>query len=347
MNNQKLVPLKRGAILLAVVLGLVFSYTVSADRMGMGGHYGPGMMHGPFDELNLSDTQRQKIYDIQRQARKQQWDIMDKMRDEHLKIEKLMNAEKRNTRAIVAAYAPIYKLHEQMIRNGVATANSIDAVLTADQRKELREWRDEMHERNHGDDDDRHHRGMMGNYGHMGGRGMMDDDYGCAGYGGYGMMGGYGGMGMMGGYGGYGMMGGYGGMGMMGGYGGYGMMGGYGGMGMMGGHLGMLDLTEAQRDKIYDIQKETRKQQWEIREEMQEAMEKVSKLMHADKRDANAIVAAHKPLYKLNDKMVENRVNAANKIDAVLTKEQRQELREWQQRGRRHGGIGMGGMMMW
>ena len=129
-----------------------------------------------------------------------------------------------------------------------------------------------------------------------------------------GMMGGYGtgpgmtGPGMMGGYGpgGYGP-GGYGmGPGMMGGYGpgGYGP-GGYGmGPGMMGGYggYGGLNLTDEQRAKIDAIQQEASRKQWDL---MGKTHEQMSALM----------------------------LDARKRVDAVLTKEQREQLsRGW--RGR-------------
>ena len=146
--------------------------------------------------------------------------------------------------------------------------------------------------------------GMMGGPGYGRGYGPgYGRGYG-PGYGpGYGM--GYGmGPGMMGGYGpGYGM-----GPGMMGGYGmGPWMMGGYGrgyGMGpwMMGGYgygYNALDLSDAQRQKIEKIQEEAWKSQWEVMNKMHEAISQTW-------------------------------VDAQKKIDAVLTKKQREQLqRGW------------------
>lgn len=127
------------------------------------------------------------------------------------------------------------------------------------------------------------------------------------------MMGGYGpgygmGPGMMGGYGygpGYGM-----GPGMMRGYGpgygmGPGMMRGYGmgygmGPGMTGGCGGYgynaLNLTDAQREKIQKIQQEAAQAQWEIMSKMHEAVS-------------------------------QGWQDAQKKIDTVLTKEQREQLK--------------------
>ena len=133
---------------------------------------------------------------------------------------------------------------------------------------------------------------MMGGYGpgYGAGPGMMGGPGYGRGYGpGYGM-----GPGMMGGYGpGYGM-----GPGMMGGYGpGYGM-----GPGMMWGNGGCggygynaLKLSDAQRTKIQKIQEDAARSQWEIMNKMHEAIS-------------------------------QGWQDAQKKIDAVLTKEQREQL---------------------
>ena len=142
---------------------------------------------------------------------------------------------------------------------------------------------------------------MMRGYGpgYGAGPGMMGGPGYGRGYGpGYGM-----GPGMMGGYGpGYGM-----GPGMMGGYGpgyGYGM-----GPGMMWGNGGCggygysaLNLSDAQRTKIEKIQEDAARSQWEVMNKMHEAIS-------------------------------QSWQDAQKKIDAVLTKEQRERLqRGW--RGR-------------
>lgn len=169
--------------------------------------------------------------------------------------------------------------------------------------------------------------GMMGGYG--GGYGM-----------GPGMMGGYGGgygmgPGMMGGYGGgYGMMGGYGG-----GYGmGPGMMGGFGGgwgiHGMMGAYLGSdLNLTDAQQVKIGKIMDETRKQHWALMGAMMDQQVRLRDLSAASKPDDAAIGAAYRSLSQMQQQMFETMVAAQKRMDAVLTKEQREQLRNYWRRG--------------
>lgn len=167
--------------------------------------------------------------------------------------------------------------------------------------------------------------GGYGGWGYGMGPGMMGS-YG-GGYGGYGM-----GPGMMGGYG-YGM-----GPGMMGGYGmGPGMMGGYGygmGPGMMGGYWGSgIDLTEEQQAKINKIQDETRKTHWALMSAMMDQQAKLRDLYAAPKRDQAAIDQAYKAFGNLQQQMYNTSVDAQKRIEAVLTPEQQEKLRDYWRRG--------------
>jgi Spy/CpxP family protein refolding chaperone len=142
-----------------------------------------------------------------------------------------------------------------------------------------------------------------------------------------GMMGGYGpgygmGPGMGYGYGpGYGM-----GPGMMGGYGpGYGM-----GHGMMGwGNFRGLGLSDEQRTKIMKIRQEMRTRQWAVMGQMMDAQDKLQELYDADKEDAAAINKQYKVIDDLRSQMVDNSVDAHNRINDILTKEQREKIRGW------------------
>jgi Spy/CpxP family protein refolding chaperone len=150
------------------------------------------------------------------------------------------------------------------------------------------------------------------------------------------MMGGYGpgygmGPGMMGGGYGYGMGpgmgmmgGGYGGMGMMGM--GPGMMGGYGGMGMM-------DLSDEQRTKMNKIMDDERKQHWAIMGKMMEGQNKLRDLYAADKPDPKKVGAVYGEIAKLQQQMIETHVQATNQMQDVLTKEQREQFRQWHRGG--------------
>lgn len=140
------------------------------------------------------------------------------------------------------------------------------------------------------------------------------------------------GPGMMGGYGpGYGM-----GQGMMGGYGpGYGM-----GPGMMmgWGNFRELNLSKDQEAKITQIRHEMRTKQLAVMGEMMDAQDKLQALYDADTQDAAAINKQYKVVEDLRLRMLDNAVEAHNRINSTLTKEQREKTQNW-------GGRGYGPMM--
>ena len=166
------------------------------------------------------------------------------------------------------------------------------------------------------------------------------------GYMGPGMMGPYMGPGTMGPYMGPGMMGPYTGRGMgpgmMGpGYGnmGPGMMGpGYGNMGPGYGYMGPgmspednygLNLSEDQRDKIAAIQKQARKEQWDLMTQMREEQYKMQELYYAQRPDPSAINAQAAKIEQLQRKMVQANINAQKQVESVLTPEQREQMQRW------------------
>jgi Spy/CpxP family protein refolding chaperone len=167
------------------------------------------------------------------------------------------------------------------------------------------------------------------------GPGMMGDGYG-PGYGpGPGMMGG--------GYGpGYGM-----GPGMMGDGYGYGAPeGGYGrgysaGPGAMGDGMGplyMLNLSDSQRDRVEKIGDAERKQHWDLTGKILEEQNKLRDLYQSDEPDPKKVGAVYGDIAKLQQQMLEIHVQANNEIQHVLTKEQREQLKQWQR-----GAWGQGG----
>jgi len=163
---------------------------------------------------------------------------------------------------------------------------------------------------------------------------------------------------MMGGHGsGYGMGpdmmgGGHGHMGMMGG--GYGMGSGMGmmdmGSGMMGGGaLGTLDLSDEQRTKIEKIHDEERKQHLAVMGKMLDVQSKMRELYAADEPDPKKVGAVYAEMAKLQQQMVETHVQSSNQMKALLTKEQREQLKQqrrggWGPRGEGRGMPGPGNM---
>jgi Spy/CpxP family protein refolding chaperone len=130
------------------------------------------------------------------------------------------------------------------------------------------------------------------------------------------------GPGMMGGGG----MGGGMGPGMMGGGG---MAGGGMGMGGMGA-LARLDLNDSQRSQVFKIQDELRHKNWELLGQSQDEQAKLRDAYFVSgKRDRAAIVAAYKRIGELRVQRIENSLDAAEKIEAVLTPQQRESLRRF------------------
>lgn len=120
---------------------------------------------------------------------------------------------------------------------------------------------------------------------------------------------------------GYGMMGGYGGM-MGPGAGGPGF--GWGG-GMMGGGWGGLpaDLTADQLAQVTAIQREVRAKQWPLMQQMHELMWAGGERSFdepAERRDYDRLSALHKQMF-------DNMLEARKRIEAVLTPQQREQLR--------------------
>jgi Spy/CpxP family protein refolding chaperone len=181
--------------------------------------------------------------------------------------------------------------------------------------------------------------GMMQGQGWGGGMmgpGMMQGQDWGGGMMGPGMMQGQGwGGGMMG----PGMMYGWGqGRGMMG----PGMMYGWGqgqGMGPGGMHGygpgGMLDLDESQQKKMAQIQQELSKKHWELMRKMDEENAKLRDLYSKDKRDPQAIGKQLQRFYDLRRQMTVSSLEAQNRMEAILTPEQKKRLRRFYWPGRR------------
>lgn len=131
------------------------------------------------------------------------------------------------------------------------------------------------------------------------------------------------------------MTGGYGmGPGMMGGYGmGPGMMGGGGGMGRQ----GLPGLSAEQQATIAGIQGETRKKHWELMGQMLAEQARLRGLVEVPAPDAAAISSARTKIGELQRQMYESFVDTRKRMEAVLTKEQLEQLRSHWHRGWQRG----------
>ena len=93
--------------------------------------------------------------------------------------------------------------------------------------------------------------------------------------------------------------------------------------------LAALDLADTQRKQIASIRDEVRKKNWTAMGTMQDEMVKVRDAFWAgEKRDRAAILAGHKRMFELRQQMLENSLDAADRIEQVLTPQQRAQLRK-------------------
>ncbi len=117
-------------------------------------------------------------------------------------------------------------------------------------------------------------------------------------------------------------------------------------MGMMGRHRGMmggygpgaaLNLSDQQQKKVMQIQGEVRKKHWELMGKMNDEYAKLRQLYYSGQRDAAAIGKQQQRIFDLRRQMMESSIDVQNRMEAVLTPEQREKRR----------GYGWGGMMGW
>lgn len=117
-------------------------YGMGPGAMGGWGYgMGPGMMygygygprHGAAAALNLTDEQRTKIDKIQQDLRSKQWDLRGKIQSEYA-----ARANAADDAAAAKADDQITALQQQMLSNAASARKQTDAVLTPEQRQQLR-----------------------------------------------------------------------------------------------------------------------------------------------------------------------------------------------------------------
>lgn len=107
--------------------------------MDMGGH-GTGMM-GPMHMAGLSDDQRGKINAIADEHRKKMWTLMGQRMDEQAKLRDLYAADTLDASKILAVYDRMHRLKREMVAAHVKAHNAMLAVLTPEQRAQLKNQR--------------------------------------------------------------------------------------------------------------------------------------------------------------------------------------------------------------
>ena len=107
---------------------------------GYGMRYGPGMMGGyGLASLNLSDDQQAKVFAIQEENRKKNFDSMSKMRSETFQLRRMYAAENADSKAIVEQQKKVDELRRGMLASRLEMRKQVEGVLTPEQRKQLRQ----------------------------------------------------------------------------------------------------------------------------------------------------------------------------------------------------------------
>ena len=125
--------------------GMGCGYGMGGYGMGMGGYGMGGMMGGytgglmgNFYGLNLTKDQRKKMRDLRQKMLQTNFPLMTQLMDESDKLDDLFSQATPNPKDVGKVYESIFSIRRKMIENHVQTRNSIYALLTDEQKKELK-----------------------------------------------------------------------------------------------------------------------------------------------------------------------------------------------------------------
>lgn len=121
--------------------GMMGPGTMGPGMMGPG-MMGPGMMagYGSYSGINLSDDQRAKIAEIQQETSRKQWELMGKMHEQRNQLFEPEDQGKSDV-ATRKAYQVMSDAHKAMFESSLDARKRIDAVLTKEQREQMRSGR--------------------------------------------------------------------------------------------------------------------------------------------------------------------------------------------------------------
>ncbi|MDZ7663242.1 Spy/CpxP family protein refolding chaperone [Thiohalophilus sp.] len=110
---------------------------------GMGMMNGHGMMGGmgPMMQLDLDDSQRDTIRQMQRDMQKQNWERMGEMMELRHQLQDVMQTENPDPAAAGKIYDKMAKLRKQMFMDRLEARNKMMGKLTDEQREQLRQYR--------------------------------------------------------------------------------------------------------------------------------------------------------------------------------------------------------------
>jgi len=107
----------------------------------MGGRgMGPGLMYGYAAHApGLTADQHDKLARIWNDSMKKAWPVMGSLREQNFQLSRLLDAETPDRAAVNKVYGRITALRKQLLDLRLQARQDMMGVLTADQRKELRE----------------------------------------------------------------------------------------------------------------------------------------------------------------------------------------------------------------
>ena len=138
---------------LGAALALTTSLALAQGMMGPGmmgeGHgmmmnpdmmTGSGMMGGPMmASLRLTDEQEDKLFALHEQMRTKNFGTMGKLHSEMFKLRRLMKADNVDAKAVVEQQKKVDEVKREMLASHLEMRKQVEAVLTPEQRKQLRQ----------------------------------------------------------------------------------------------------------------------------------------------------------------------------------------------------------------
>jgi Spy/CpxP family protein refolding chaperone len=106
---------------------------------GMGPMHGQGGPMGALAQLNLTDQQKQDIHKLMADAQPQMQADMQEMQKLHQQLKNEVFGANGPTGNENATAQQVSALQAKMIQNHIALADKLSGILTADQRKQMRE----------------------------------------------------------------------------------------------------------------------------------------------------------------------------------------------------------------
>lgn len=116
------------------------SYDDAGQMQGMNSMMGLG----PVWMLDLSDEQRREVNRIRDELRRQNWATQGKVMDLRAEMRDLYLSDRPDPEKIGEVYGRIAELRREMIERNVTAHNEIRALLTAEQREQLKDLRRSM-----------------------------------------------------------------------------------------------------------------------------------------------------------------------------------------------------------